>query len=376
MAANYGWDDLSDAYAQLQDQIQHVHSDYPETEDADPTSDDDDDDPSDQESHVPPPPESEIQKLVKERAQRLTVSRNHLVRRRGTLLTALEKLGTNRDWQAELDYWVRESQEAQIGALMNCLDLLLGVAGPVGEALRTHHYNGGWFWTRYLSKKGQLETIQEGLRNHEYATPEAERAALELGADIEALTKKICREYDLIDFYTLLEKAGLKIRRGVEVTRAVESCAEKHNLLFAAHQITEFIAGGIADMGLVTIEKTLIKEGALAWAVGVHLANFFIRFGYNSFRFSTAFSAVHTILADIDNSAATAERLRSLAGETTKRIRDIDIQLKQLQQVQGNDKQAARLLKSLKAERRQTAFNSGMGTAYALAASPEMPDRP
>jgi hypothetical protein len=372
MDTDYGWPDLSDAYSDLQSQIQHVHSDYPETEEEDPTSDHDSQTPT--YTHDPdpvqPPPESQVHKDVRERLNRLSATRADLVHRGGLLLTALEQLESKRDWQGELDYWVKESQEVQAGAVMSCLDLLLGVAGPVAEALKIHHFNSGFLWSQYLEEKGRLESLQLALKSHKLSSAEARQAARELTAGIGELSTKILKESDLISVYSFLDRWAFRIEKAVQVIEAVNSSAEKHNLLLVAHRVGEFFAGQIADMGMVKIEKFLIKEGLLPWSQGVLLANFFVGFGYNSFKFYTAFNNVHTILADIDNSSATAARLRKLHSETVRQIRNLDHELNQLKQVQDNDPQAAKLLQQLRAERRKTAFNAGIGTAYALTADP------
>lgn len=367
---NYGWDDLGDAYHSLQDQIQHVHSDYPETEDEDPTSDHESPTPT-YADHDPqpvqPPPETQVHKEVRERRDRLTATRAVLAHRAGLLLTALEQLESHRDWQGELDYWVQESQEAQLGAVMNCLDLLIGVAGPVSEALKVHHYNSGFLWTQYLQKKDQLHSLQRALNSHRLASPQASRAARELTVQIGRLATNINSETDLIAVYGFLETWSFWQGKAVDVIGTVASSVEKHNLLFAAHRVGEFVAGQIADMGLVAVEKTMIKAGLLAWEQGVEIANFLVGFGYNSFRFSIAFNNVHTVLADIDNASATAARLRSLHSATVKQMQSIGKELNELDRVQSNDREAAKLLQQLRTGRRNAAFSAGVGTAYAIA---------
>ncbi|MEE6138529.1 hypothetical protein SKC41_19650 [Mycobacterium sp. 050128] len=373
MDTDYGWPDLSDAYADLESQIQHVHSDYPETEDEDPTSDQDSQTPTytQDPGQIQPPAESQVHKDVRERQKGLSVIRADLAHRGGLLLNALEQLESKRDWQGELDYWVQESQEAQTGAVMTCLDLLVGVGGPVAEALQTHHFNSGILWSRYLEKKGRLESLQLALNSHRLSSAEARQAAQELTVEIGELATTISKESALISVYSVLDRWAFRVEKAVQIIEAVNSSAEKHNLLLAAHRVGEFFTSQIADMGMVKIEQTLIKEGLLPWERGLLLANFFVGYGYNSFRFYTAFNNVHTILADIDNSSATAARLRKLHSETVSQIRNIDKQLNQLKQVQDNDAQAAKLLQQLKANRRKTAFNAGIGTAYALTAVPE-----
>ncbi|MEM6106577.1 hypothetical protein AAHS21_09965 [Mycobacterium sp. 050272] len=373
MDTDYGWPDLSDAYADLESQIQHVHSDYPETQDEDPTSDQDSQTPTYTEDPGPvqPPVESQVHKDIRQQLKHLSATRADLAHRGGLLLNALEQLESKRDWQGELDYWVQESQEAQTAAVMSCLDLLVGVAGPVAEALQTHHFNSGLLWSRYLEKKGRLESLRLALNSHNLSSAEARQAAQELTVEISDISKAISKESTLISVYNFLDRWSFRIEKAVEVIEAVNSSAEKHNLLLAAHRVGEFFASQIADMGMVRIEKDLIKEGLLPWERGLLLANFFVGYGYNSFRFYTAFNNVHSILADIDNSSATAARLRKLHSETVSQIRNIDKQLNRLKQVQDNDAQATELLRQLKADRRRSAFNAGIGTAYALTTVPE-----
>jgi hypothetical protein len=250
---------------------------------------------------------------------------------------------------------------------MSCLDLIFGVAGPVSEALKVHHYNSGFLWTQYLQKKDQLKTLQLALKSQNLASAEARRAARELTVQIGELVTKINRETDLISVYAFLDKWIPRVEKAVDAIGTVESCAEKHNLLFTAHRVGEFIAGQIADMGLVYIEKRMIKAGLVAGEQVVELANFFIGFGYYSFRFSIAFNSVHTILADIDNASATAARLRSLHSATVRQMQSVGKELNELDRVQVDDIQAAKLLQRLRTDRRKTAYSAGIGTAYALA---------
>jgi hypothetical protein len=182
-------------------------------------------------------------------------TRSGLVHRAGLALSALQQLESNRDWQAELNYWVQESQEAQTGAVMSSLDLLIGVAGPVADALKTHHFNSGWVWTRYLEKKERLKSLQRALTSHQVASTEARQAARQLSVDIGELATKIPTESYLISVHSFLDRWAFRIEKSVEVIEAVNSSAEKHNLLLAAHRMGEFFAEQIADMGLVTIEK-------------------------------------------------------------------------------------------------------------------------
>lgn len=373
MDTDYGWPDLSDAYADLESQIQHVHTDYPETQDEDPTSDQDGQTPTYTEDPgtAQPPAESQVHKDIRQQLKRLSATRADLAHRGGLLLNALEQLESKRDWQGELDYWVQESQEAQTAAVMSCLDLLVGVAGPVAEALQTHHFNSGLLWSRYLEKKGRLESLKLALNSHKLSSAEARQAAQELTVEISEISTAISKESALISVYSFLDRWSFRVEKAVGIIEAVNSSAEKHNLLLAAHRIGEFFASQIADMGMVRIEKGLIKEGLLPWERGLLLANFFVGYGYSSFRFYTAFNNVHTILADIDNSSATAARLRKLHSETVSQIRNIDKQLNRLKQVQDNDAQATELLQQLKADRRKSAFNAGIGSAYALTTVPE-----
>lgn len=373
MDTDYGWPDLSDAYADLESQIQHVHTDYPETQDEDPTSDQDGQTPTYTEDPgtAQPPAESQVHKDIRQQLKRLSATRADLAHRGGLLLNALEQLESKRDWQGELDYWVQESQEAQTAAVMSCLDLLVGVAGPVAEALQTHHFNSGLLWSRYLEKKSRLESLKLALNSHKLSSAEARQAAQELTVEISEISTAISKESALISVYSFLDRWSFRVEKAVGIIEAVNSSAEKHNLLLAAHRIGEFFASQIADMGMVRIEKGLIKEGLLPWERGLLLANFFVGYGYSSFRFYTAFNNVHTILADIDNSSATAARLRKLHSETVSQIRNIDKQLNRLKQVQDNDAQATELLQQLKADRRKSAFNAGIGSAYALTTVPE-----
>jgi len=82
---------------------------------------------------LPAPVAAAVERELKSREDRARKLSNH----REVWRVALEKIERDQNWQKELEFWVEESQAAQIGALQTSLGLLVGAAGPVANGIDT-----------------------------------------------------------------------------------------------------------------------------------------------------------------------------------------------------------------------------------------------
>ncbi|MHB8067355.1 MAG: hypothetical protein ACYDIC_05585 [Desulfobaccales bacterium] len=348
------WPDLSDAYHQAESFIDHQDYSPP-----DPTWDE----PVEPSYPFQPPEEPQISQIQQSLNKEIKIRENikaKLAARREVFRVALEKLQRGQNWQAELGYWVEESQAAQLGALWETLGLLVGIGGPVEEAINTHRYNAAYFWERYLKNKGYLEKVNLALRKGRLSTKEGKRAAQSLLVSSNDLTTSIHNEVELAEKYKKLSTIGDKIINTSKFIELVKETTEKHNLLLAAKVVENFILDGIIDLGLVIIEKNMIKAGMLEGVQYIQLANFLINYGYNSLRFYCAFVRVHSILGNIENVSKISSNMGNEIHEATNQIKVTNDELIKLKQVQGNDKDAKKILHELKHKQFYDAYIMGI----------------
>jgi hypothetical protein len=109
-------------------------------------------------------------------------------------------LQRDENWRSELDDWVKDSQQAEVGALEASVNLLLSVAGPLEDAIELHQSRSVHFWENALKARDQLEganaVIYDAMSSPQ-ATVEARQAAAILKAVYDELAANMSSELAL-----------------------------------------------------------------------------------------------------------------------------------------------------------------------------------
>jgi len=270
-----------------------------------------------------------------------------LVRRREAYRVALENIQHGRDWQGELGYWIEESEVAQIGALQSCVSLLVGVAGPISEALDVHRENSAVLWNAAQNVRSRLAEINEVLyegRVPPTSSTELRAAAATLQDIYGKLTSGMKAEDALTERFRHLQEFSDKLMDAVKLIELGKGVQTKHDLLLAAKLIEDFAVDALKDAGLVKAQQKLVKAGQIAGAQTTRLGNFVIDYGYHSARFYLAWSSVQEILARIDDVNKVSTVLTRNIGDTTNQINALRSELRQLQESRQNEDAAERIL--------------------------------
>jgi hypothetical protein len=299
-----------------------------------------------------------LNKEITKREQRIS----KLTRSREAWTAALEKLQSGKNWQSELQYWVEDSQTAQLGALQTSLGLLVGVAGPVADAIEVHRYNAAVFWNSAQNGRARLEEINLLLTESKFSPQKTEalqRAAAALRAASNTMATGMKSEAELAEGFKHLDNLSDGLLKSSEWIERGGSLKDKHDLLLATKLIQDIAVDVLKDAGLVKIQKRLLAGGLQGAAQGSKLANFAVDYGYHSTRFYLAWSNVHDILGQIDDQNALSAMMGQKIVETTDQIKNLKSEMHQVENARGNKTEGETILAEMKQKEIRDAYLAG-----------------
>jgi len=306
----------------------------------------------------PSPTDLSITKEVKKRERRIRKLRS----KREAWRVALENLSRGRNWQKELDYWVEESQAAQVGAVMSSVGLLIGVAGPMSDAIDVHRQNSVTLWNAAQNSRSRLEEINAVLRRAELAGSQSaklRRAAESLRFICNDLTKAMKSEMELARTFRRLVEISDNLMNAVRAVELGRGLKEKHDLLLAIKLIGDFFVDIAKDAGLAKVQKKLLEKGMTSAAQSTRLADFTIDYGYHSLRFYLAWDGVHDILGYIENERVISASMGRNIVEMTDQIKSLNTDIGRLEESRGNKESAAKVLRELWQKEQREAYIAG-----------------
>jgi hypothetical protein len=300
-------------------------------------------------SQEPPPSPIDIavDKEIKVREERV----RKLVRRREAWRVALENLQRGQNWQKDLEYYVEESQAAQIGAIQKSLGLLIGVAGPVREAIDVHKYNSAALWNSAQKSRSQLEEIQIMLYEGKLSpqkTKEFQRASDALRANYSDLTSAMKSEMKLTDKFRNLDKTGDGLLESLRWIEFVNELKGKHNLLLATKVIKDCLRDLLKDAGLAVVQNNLIQHGMEGAAQSAKLADFLIDYSYEGAKFYLAWSNIDEILSQMNNTNNLSNYMGGKIVVTTDQINSARGDLQRLQNARTTKQGRETILEELR----------------------------
>ena len=283
---------------------------------------------------------------------------------------ALENLHRrDRDRLRELDFWVEESQLAQIGALMASVRLLVGNFGPVSHAIEVHGYNKTHLFRKMQELKPRLDQVRALLANagrRGRNTRAIERAVAELTKQYDELVLLFTREVELYELFDRLQNISDRVLKAVtwlERLEGVSEAAAREDLLLAQKFLQDMMVDILKDAGLDVVYQKLEEanlEGAGRW---IRLGNFVIEYGYQSVRFYLAWSHVHWVLTEVEDKTWRERQIRERIVLMTDRVNSLNSELGSLRATrEGTDEEKkSKVLSEMRAMSNYQAWHNILG---------------
>jgi len=306
----------------------------------------------------PSPTRQAINKEIKKRERGVS----KLKRQREAWRVASEYLRAGRTWKRELEFHVEESQVAQVGALVTSVGLLIGVAGPVRNAIDAHRNNAVRLWNSADKSRARLKEINAVLsRGNLSASKSAElqRAAKLLRTIHADLTSAMKSEIELTKRFKSLVTTSDNLLKAARYIELGGELKEKHDLLLATKLIADFHVGVMKDAGLVKVQEVLLKKGMASVAQSTRLGDFAIDYGYHSLRFYLAWDGVHDILVQIEYETDVLGMMGRNIVDATNDIKSLNTEVRRLNEARGDKETGAKILKELWYKEQREAYLAG-----------------
>lgn len=365
-------DSLSDAYGRARDIVRSFRdqrrvSDPPGTDDpvAAPTSPSVNDvtwspsfGTSPTQVQQPTPQEVAIKREIEKRERMI----GKLSRGREVWRVALERLNSGGNWQRELQYWVEDSQTAQLGAIYASVSLLVGTAGPVATAVDAHRHNAAVYWNAAQKARARLEDINLKLieRVRSGASSGASRGAADaLKAAFENMASRMKSEASLAELLKNLDTVADAFLKCVPLIEGVKEARQKHDLLLALKSMQDVVIDLVKDVALDLTQGELVRRSLPGAAHVSRIANFVIDYGYHSTRFYVAWANVDDILGQIDNQNELATTIQRRITESTNQIQSLRQEKQQIETARGDREQERRVLVEVRQQELTEAYRMG-----------------
>jgi hypothetical protein len=255
---------------------------------------------------------------------------------------ALEKLQSGDNYQSDLEDWAKESQAAQIGAVLTCLSLLGDVAGPIKEAIDVHGFNSATIFNNIKDRNFELSRINEILQYYHIDEISDLKQATEM------LTRAMQTAVGLRAFYSDLDNFQSYVAKSTKAIEYMENVSQKQDLLKAAKYTMDFavklIAEESASWGYKFFQKKLVTMGSVTTARYTALGKFSVNYLYNSMKFWVSWTQIDDILSNIDKRNGASLSLEIKIQENTDQIVALNKELKTLEAAKGNDDAGKRAL--------------------------------
>lgn len=302
----------------------------------------------------------QISETEKEVEKEISKRKNQISKLRGTkeiFKVALERLRNSEDFNTELEDWAKESQAAQIGALLTTLSLLGDVAGPIKEVIEVRGFNSVYIYNTLKERNLSLSKINAILRN--YNIEEAKG----LKEGVELLSLAMGKDVYLKSFFLDLDNFRDKITKSAKAIEYLDNVSQKHDLLQATKYTLDFTVKLIEDEllshGLKMFQKMAIKNGSIAIAQYTALGKFGVNYLYNSMRFWVSWSNIDDILVRIDNTNSLLLSMELKIQESTDRINAVKAELEQLEAAKGDDEAGKKVLNQIRQKQLYEAYLAG-----------------
>ncbi|HMD53977.1 MAG TPA: tetratricopeptide repeat protein [Phycisphaerae bacterium] len=293
--------------------------------------------------------------------------------------TALKKLQSGQNYQAELDDLCKEGQDAQLHALAACLDLLVGEAGPAEHFMELHESNMSSEQMEKLADAAALKMKDLGALLAEFQTdnaPQVLTAIAEVQNAENILSSAMQHEGSLVNLYKNMKTISDGLTKAIDAIGLIDDTHmnEKQNLLLAMQNVQDFIANQVInnptvqdfvreqvnDVSLGVWQKEAAAKGMQDVATYASLGKFAINYGYESARFYMAWNGVNETLGKIDDQNRIAGDMQYKIVQSTNQINQVKAQLAALQAASGNDQQSRQVLDKIQQQDRIQAYEAAL----------------
>jgi tetratricopeptide (TPR) repeat protein len=338
----------------------------------------------------PPPPANFPASVVSSPADSVTLQtqvdqqiarfQSQLARLKNTQLawqTALRKLQSGQNYQAELDEMCKESQKAQWGAVKACLSLLTGEAGPIAGIIENNSLETERLWDKALEIRTKMVEVRDLLAQAQAAGADAVpvgRATAYLQILYDSTTEAIKNEKTMLGFYKNLKTFLDTVSKLGDCIMQINDTKEKQTLLLTVQNLQDFVANQIIfnpevqdiirehvnDWSLEQWQKAAGENGMKDVASYASLGKFAIDYGYEAGRFYMAWNGVNETLKNIDDQNRIAHDMQYNIVQSTNEINQVKAQLAALQAASGNDQQSRQVLNKIQQQDRIQAYEAAL----------------
>lgn len=303
------------------------------------------------------PPLSETQQEVNKKINQIKTRISKLKGRKEIFKVALEKLRSGEDFNTGLEDWAKESQAAQIGSLLTCLNLLGDVAGPIKDVIEVRGFNSVYIYNTLKEKNLSLDRINSILKNYNM------EEVSDLKKGVEMLSLAMGKDVYLKNLFLDLDKFRDRVTKSAKAIEYIDNVSQKHDLLKATKYTVDFtvklIQEEMLSYGLKVFQKMAMENGSIAIAQYTALGKFGVNYLYNSMRFWVSWSNIDDIMTRIDQTNSISLSMQLKIQESTDLINSLNGELKQLESAKDNDEEGKRVLKQMRQKELYEAYLAG-----------------
>jgi hypothetical protein len=264
---------------------------------------------------------------------------------------SLRRLDRGADWQEELDHWVKESQEAQVDAILSSVGLLLGDAGPFEEAIRAHTKGAKKALGALTKHRAEFEEsrklVKEGIR--QASTEEIIEAYRSVRKMDNALGKVLSEELSATVRLAAVRELGKDVQQLatlIKQQKAVMDPLARQDFQKALQAVSEICL----NLCLDSVTKDLAVAQRHTAARQLQLARWTVDYGYQSFRFGVAWKNVNAINRRIETELDARTKIKKRREEIYRQIEGLEKEVGKLKAVPvGNVSAMRNVLSEVKA---------------------------
>jgi hypothetical protein len=310
-------------------------------------------------SHPAPPPPASWAEPMAHAVSQLEHRVAGMTAHREVLRALLIRVREQDQYADDLIDLARESQAAQVGALIACASLIVALPDHLAGDLPGRQALNAQLNGITLRLKNGLARLSRSISKIPRSSGDLDAALAALQAAIEECSAKLSRVHVLEDLMQWLRETGDHILEAVKLIEALDEVQDKHQLLFAARVFEDYVVDVLKDAAVSAGSRQLLEAGRAGAAHALTLASFAVDYAYNAGRFYVAWTGVQQALAGLDDSSRLAATLSTQITQTTDQIKSSRAELERLKSAQATGVNAQQVLHEFNAREQQNAYRQG-----------------
>lgn len=296
-----------------------------------------------------------MNRAISQRVHRL----DRMLAHREVLRAILLRIREHDHYEDDLIDLTRESQAAQVGALITCASLIVALPSHVEGDPRAAQILASHLDAVRSRLSTGLARLSRTISKIPRTSGDAAAALAALQAVIEESSAALSKLHSFAGLMEWLQTTGDQVLQAIKLIEALDEARDKDNLLFAAKVFQDYLVDVLKDAAVSAGSDALLALGRQGAAHTLSLASFVVDYAYNTGRFYVAWNGVHQTLAQMEDSTRLAATISSQITETTDQIRSTRAELERMKAAQATGAGAQQLIQEISAKERQEAYRQG-----------------